>query len=170
MFLLASAFVLSSLDLFTNAAPTNTALGLSAIEAHFQNCKIVPDLLPSFTPSAIMTVTFPGVGAISPGQNLSMNQVATAPGVTIVPANSSVPTTGNFTLIMVDARAVGTNESNGEVLRWIANYATLEDESSAFPSLNVSTPNTVFVPRSLSPQPPPATNPHTYSTLLLPPP
>ncbi len=97
-----------------------------------------------------------------------MNQVATAPGVTIVPANSSVPTTGNFTLIMVDARAVGTNESNGEVLHWIANYATLEDESSSCPSLNVSTTNSVVVTGYISPQPPAGSGPHRYAILLLP--
>jgi phosphatidylethanolamine-binding protein len=169
MFLLATAFALSSLCLFTNAAPTkDTALGIAAIEAHFENSKIVPELIPSFTPSAIMTVTFPGVGAISPGQNLSMNQVATAPGVTIVPANSRVTTTGKFTLIMVDARAVGTNESNGEVLHWIANNATLEDESSSSPSLNVSTTNSVVVTGYISPQPPAGTGPHRYVILLLP--
>ena len=79
-----------------------------------------------------MNVAFPGVGLISPSQNLSMQQTAKAPELlTITFANSSVPTAGNFTLIMVDARAVGTNESNGQILHWLVNYATLKNESSS---------------------------------------
>jgi hypothetical protein len=86
MFLLTTAFALSLLGLFANAQPIdNTAVGISAIEADFEISDLVPDLLPSFNPSALMTVTFPGVGPISPGQNLSMQQTAPAPDVTITP-------------------------------------------------------------------------------------
>jgi len=114
MFLLTTAFALSFLGLFADAQPIdNSALGITAIQADFESADLVPDLLPSFNPSALMTVTFPGVGPISPGQNLSVQETAEVPDVAITLANSSVPTTGNFTLMMVDARAVGTNESNG---------------------------------------------------------
>ena len=58
------------------------------LRAHLEIFNLVPDLLPSFNPSALMTVTFPGVGPISPGQNLSMQQVAMAPGVTTTPTGS----------------------------------------------------------------------------------
>jgi phosphatidylethanolamine-binding protein (PEBP) family uncharacterized protein len=143
----------------------DTALEIAAIQAHFKNAYIVPDLLPTFNPSAVMNVAFPGVGPISPGQNLSMQQTATAPAVTITPANSSIPTTGNFTLVMADARAVGTNESNGQVLHWLANYATLENEYS---SLNVSTARAVVVTEYVQPQPIVGTGPHRYVILLLP--
>jgi hypothetical protein len=122
VFLLATTFALSFLGLLANSKSSDdTALGIAAIQAHFKNADIVPDLLPSFNPSAIMNVAFPGVGPISPGQNLSMPQTATGPDVTITPANSSVPTTGNFTLMMVDVRAVGTNESNGQIFHWLVN-------------------------------------------------
>jgi phosphatidylethanolamine-binding protein len=167
MFLLTTAFALSLLDLFANAQPIdNTAMGISAIEADFKISDLVPDLLPSFNPSALMTVTFPGVGPISPGQNLSMQQTAPAPDVTITPANSSVPTTGNFTLMMVDARAVGMNESNGQILHWLANFATLKSDSSSFPSLNVSTDGGLVVTNYVSPQPPTGTGLHRYVILL----
>ncbi|KAN0118330.1 Phosphatidylethanolamine-binding protein PEBP [Russula decolorans] len=169
---LATTLALSFLGLLANAKSSDdTALGIAAIQAHFKNADIVPDLLPSFNPSAIMNVAFPGVGPISPGQNLSMPQTATAPDLTITPANSSVSTTGKFTLMMVDARAVGTNESNGQILHWLANYATLKNESSSSPScpsLNVSTACGVVVTEYNRPQPIVGSGPHRYVLLLLP--
>jgi phosphatidylethanolamine-binding protein len=72
MFLLATTFALSFLGSLVNAQSANdTALGIAAIEAHFKNADLVPSLLSSFTPTALMTVTFPNVGAISPGQSLT---------------------------------------------------------------------------------------------------
>jgi phosphatidylethanolamine-binding protein (PEBP) family uncharacterized protein len=169
MLLLTTAFALPFLGLFANAQPIdNTPQDISAIQADFKNFGLVPDLLPSFNPSALMTVTFPGVGAISPGQNLSIQQTATRPGVTIAPANSSVSTTGNFTLMMVDARAVGTNESNGQILHLLANFATLQADSLPRPSLNVSTDRGVVVTNYVSPQPPVGTGLHRYVILVFP--
>ena len=75
MLLLATTVALSFLGPLVNAQATNdTSLGIAAIEAHFTNAQIVPELLSTFNPSALMTVTFTGVGAISPGQNLSMTR------------------------------------------------------------------------------------------------
>jgi phosphatidylethanolamine-binding protein (PEBP) family uncharacterized protein len=167
MFLLTTTFALSLLGLFANAKPIDhTAHGISTIEADFKTFDLVPDLIPSFKPSALMTVTFPGVGPISPGQNLSMQQVASAPDVTITPANSRFPTKGNFTLMMVDARAVGTNESNGQILHWLANFATLKTVSKRTPSLNVSTDGGLVVTNYVSPAPPVGTGIHRYVIML----
>jgi phosphatidylethanolamine-binding protein len=172
VFLLATTLALSFLRHLANAkSGDDTALGIAAIQAHFKNADLVPDLLPSFNPSALMTVTFPGVDPISPGQNLSMQQTATVPDVTITPANSSVQTTGNFTLVMVDSRAVGTNESNGQILHWLVNYATLKNRSSScpsYPSLSVSTACGVVVTEYVPPQPIEGSGPHRYVILLLP--
>ena len=72
MFLFATTVALSFLGPLVNAQATNgTALEIAAIEAHFTNAKLVPDLLTTFDPSAVLTVTFSGVGVITPGQNLS---------------------------------------------------------------------------------------------------
>ena len=60
-------------------------MGITATEDHFESSDLVPDLLPSFNPCALMTVTFPGVGPISPGQNLSRQQTAGKPDVTYYP-------------------------------------------------------------------------------------
>jgi phosphatidylethanolamine-binding protein len=156
MFLFATTVALSFLGPLVNAQATNgTALEIAAIEAHFTNAKLVPDLLATFDPSAVLTVTFSGVGAISPGQNLStqreslslslsphsvpfrtrngwltdalLTEVAAAPELTIVPANSSVSLAGNYTLVMADADIVGTNESVGQTRHWLVNGVTLKN-------------------------------------------
>ena len=159
MFLLATTFALSFLGPLVNAQSTNdTALGIAAIEAHFTNADLVPSLLATFTPTALMTVTFPGVGAISPGQNLTREreslhnphnplpcrlseitffffstfaEVAPTPEITIVPATTgSSAFTGNFTLVMADADVVGTDESVGQTRHWLVNSVTLQSASS----------------------------------------
>jgi hypothetical protein len=73
MLLFATTVALSLLGSLVNAqsAANDTALGIVAIEAHFTNAELVPQLLSTFSPSALLNATFSGVGAISPGQNLS---------------------------------------------------------------------------------------------------
>lgn len=80
-----------------------------------------------------MTVTFPGVGAISPSQNLSMQQTATAPDLTIIPADASASHTANFTLVTdcVDVYLVDTSEFGGKDLYWLVNYVALKNDSSS---------------------------------------
>ena len=80
MFFLATAVALSFLGPLVNAQSTNdTALEIAAIEAHFKNAELVPSLLSTFTPTAVMTVSFTGVGAISPGQNLTKERKSLQP-------------------------------------------------------------------------------------------
>ncbi|KAF8469269.1 phosphatidylethanolamine-binding protein [Russula ochroleuca] len=149
-----------------------TALGIAAIEAHFANAGLVPALLSSFNPSAVMNVAFPGVGAVSPGQSLSVQQTVAAPNLTIVPANASVSPAGNFTVVLVDAHVVSTNESAGQVLHWLVNYVTLQNDSSCSPSslsMNVSIAGGVVVTDYVGPQPPEGSGSHRYVVLLLPP-
>ena len=75
MFLLSTSFALYFLGSLVKAQSTNdTSLDIAAIEAHFKGADIVPDLLSSFSPFCVMNVTFPGVGAITPGQNLTQDR------------------------------------------------------------------------------------------------
>lgn len=54
--------------------------------------------------------------------------MADAPDITLTPANSSVTLTGNFTLVMVDANVVGTNESvEPQTRHWLVNGVTLKN-------------------------------------------
>jgi phosphatidylethanolamine-binding protein (PEBP) family uncharacterized protein len=166
MFLLSTSFALYFLGSLVKAQSTNdTSLQIAAIEAHFEGAEIVPSLLATFDPSAVMTVTFPGVGAISPGQNLTQDQVASTPLITIVPANSSVSLQGNFTLVMADADIVGTNESDGQTRHWLVNGVTLTGSNS---SLNASTDNGVAVTEYAGPAPASGSGVHRYVILLLP--
>jgi hypothetical protein len=72
MLLFTTTVALALLGSLVNAqSASDTALGIVAIEAHFTNAELVPQLLSTFTPSALINVTFSGVGAIEPGQNLS---------------------------------------------------------------------------------------------------
>jgi len=166
MFLLSTSFALYFLGSLVKAQSTNdTSLEITAIEAHFTGADIVPSLLASFDPSAVMTVTFPGVGAVSPGQNLTKDQVASTPVITIVPANSSVSLQGNYTLVMADADVVGTNESLGQTRHWLVNGVTLTGSNS---SLNASTADGVAVTEYAGPAPAAGSGPHRYVILLLP--
>jgi hypothetical protein len=67
---------LTSLALATLAAAqanNNTALSLEAIEAHFAQAGLSggSGLLPAFDPSALLSLSYDGVGAVTPGQALS---------------------------------------------------------------------------------------------------
>jgi len=112
-----------------------------------------------------MTVTFSGVGATSPGQNLTMAQVAPTPLITIVPANGSVSLQGNYTLVMADADVVGTDESVGQTRHWLVNDVTLTGSNF---SLNASTADGVAVTEYAGPAPAVGSGPHRYVILLLP--
>jgi phosphatidylethanolamine-binding protein (PEBP) family uncharacterized protein len=145
-------------------------LGIAAIEAHFTNAELVPELLSTFDPSALMTVAF-SVGDISPGQNLTMTQVASAPELTITPANSSVSLTGNYTLVMADADIVGTNESTGQTRHWLVNGVVLKagnSSNSSTTQMNVSTADGTAVTAYAGPAPAAGSGPHRYVILLLP--
>jgi len=165
MFLLSTSFALYFLGSLVKAQNTNgVAVNISAIEAHFTGAHIVPDLLPTFDPSCVMNVTFPSVGTISPGQNLTQDQVASAPLITVVAVNSTVDLQGNFTLVMADADIVGTNESNGQTRHWLVNGVVLTGSN---PPLNVSTDNGVAVTEYAGPAPASGSGPHRYVILLL---
>jgi len=166
MFLVAVTVALSLLGPLVNAQSNDTALDILGIEANFANAKLVPDLLATFSPSAVLNVNFDGVGLISAGQNLTMQQVASAPNLTVVPANSSVSLTGNFTLVMADADIVGTNESAGQTRHWLVNGVTLKNGTASL--LNVSTADGVAVTDYAGPAPPAGSGPHRYVLLLLP--
>jgi len=165
MLFLSASVALSFLGSLVYAqSSNNTSLEIAAIETQFTDAQLVPFLLPMFKPSAIMTVNFSGIGPISPGQNLTKRQAALAPEISIVPANSSVSLQGNYTLVMVDANVVGTNESIGQTRHWLVNDVTLTGSSP----LNVSTAHGVPVTEYASPSPAAGSGAHRYVILLLP--
>ncbi|KIY67727.1 PEBP-like protein [Cylindrobasidium torrendii FP15055 ss-10] len=104
----------------------DTALDLAGIKAHFTQSKIVPDLFESFNPEAVLTVNFPGVGDITPGQTLTQAEAGGYPSIKVTAANSSVDLGSTFTVAMVDASYVGQDDD--DVTRhWLMNGCTLSD-------------------------------------------
>jgi len=153
-----TVFALALLAPFVSAQTSSPALEIEAIEAHFTGAGLVPSLLPSFTPSAVFGLSFNGVN-VSPGQALTKAQVAPTPSLTVTPANSSVTLTGTYTLVMVDAAAVGTDESAGETRHYLLNGATISDSK-------VSNASAVAITEYAGPAPPANTGPHRYVILL----
>lgn len=154
---------LATLATAQNSTQTNnTQVGIEAIEAHFSQSGIVPSLLTTFDPVALMSVTFDGVGEISPGQALTKDQVAPTPGISVTPANSTVQLSGNYTLVMADAGPVGTDESQGQTRHWLVNGATLNGTDP----LNVSTSSGIAITNYAGPAPAQGSGAHRYVILL----
>jgi phosphatidylethanolamine-binding protein len=58
---------------FTFAQSTNAGVGIEGIEANFVNAGLVPSLLATFNPSAVMNFAF-GNGDIAPGTPLTQER------------------------------------------------------------------------------------------------
>ena len=56
----------------------------------------------------------------------ALTEVSSQPTVTIQTANSSVTLGSNFTIAMVDADVVGTDETNGQTRHWLVNGVGLK--------------------------------------------
>ncbi|KAF5331022.1 hypothetical protein D9619_005724 [Psilocybe cf. subviscida] len=108
-----SLSLVAAIALVPFAVAQQGALGIQAIEAHFLQSHIVPDLFQSFTPDALLTLNYAGV------------EVGPVPTVTVTPANSSVTLSGTYTLAMVDADIVGAKLPDGQTRHWLVNGVTV---------------------------------------------
>jgi len=150
--------VITSLALVPFAAAQATSLGIEAIEAHFTQSAIVPNLLALFNPSALLSLNFAGVGDVQPGQALTQAQVGPTPTVTITPANSSVSLNGTYTLVMVDADVVGSNLTQ-ETRHWLENSVVITGST-------VSNASATVITRYAGPAPASGSGPHRYVVML----
>ncbi|KII88786.1 hypothetical protein PLICRDRAFT_92481 [Plicaturopsis crispa FD-325 SS-3] len=144
------------------AAQNSTApvdIQVEAIQAHFTNAGIVPSLLPTFSPTGVLDLAFTGVGDVSPGAALSQDQVKPTPNLSLLAANSSVSTDGNFTIVMADADVVGTDESKGQTRHWLVNGATVSGS-------NFSVGGGVAITAYAGPAPAPSSGAHRYVVML----
>jgi hypothetical protein len=146
-------FVLALAIPFVAAQSNDTAFQIEAIEAHFSQAGIVPQLLSTFNPSAVLTINFDGVGDVSPGQALTQDQVGPTPTIKIAGTNL----TGNFTLAMVDADVVGSDESN-ITRHWLENGVTVS---------NGEVSNSSAITQYAGPAPASGSGPHRYVVILL---
>jgi phosphatidylethanolamine-binding protein (PEBP) family uncharacterized protein len=154
--LLASIALLS----LARAQSADHSLDVKAIEAHFSQSGIVPQLLAEFQPVALVSLTFQGVGSVTPGQLLTKEQVSPTPALTVTPANASVQLNGNYTLAMVDADVVGSDISGGVTRHWLVNGVTISSGSS------VSNASATAITPYAGPWPAAGSGPHRYVVLL----
>ncbi|KAH7889809.1 phosphatidylethanolamine-binding protein [Phlebopus sp. FC_14] len=142
-----------------HAQSSSKAVQIEAIVAHFRGSGLVPSFLPAFSPTALLAVSYKGVGSVPPGQALTRDQVIVEPNLTVIPANSSIMLGGKCTLLMADAGPPGTDETKGQRRHWLVNGATISGG-------NVSMVGSTVVTRYIPPNPPAQSGPHRYVFLL----
>lgn len=100
----------------------NNAVGLQSIIAQFKNAGLTPDPLTTFTPSALLGVTY-GSSAIDAGKPQTVDVVKPEPKVTLTPVNDSpdVTASGTYTIAMIDADIVGADQTGGQTRHWLVN-------------------------------------------------
>jgi len=151
-----------SFGLYTLFAAAATELALAAsdptalaiVKQQFTNAHIVPDDLPSFDPTGLLTVAFKN-GTVSVGQALTQSGTSTQPNVTVQGLNSTSP---KYTLMMVDFDYAGSNNTGEFYLHWLSN-------NNALGSNGTLTPSDVTEPYG-GPAPPSGSGAHRYTILL----
>ncbi|KAF5358218.1 hypothetical protein D9756_001812 [Leucocoprinus leucothites] len=131
-------------------------LGVKAIEAHFNQSHIVPDLLSSFQPQALLDINF-GQGNVQPGQKFTKEQVGSAPTLTV---QSTSSLSGNYLLAMIDADVPNSKPSQGTNRHWLLRGVTVGQDSV------VSNTSATVTTRYWGPWPPAGSGPHRYVIML----
>jgi hypothetical protein len=153
-----SSFVSIACFALLASAQSNPTLELQGIQAQFQNARIVPDLLQSFNPTALLTVSYNGQ-VVAAGTPETVDAVKPQPSLTLtVPPGTTVGKT--FTLAMVDPGAAGSDSSAGQTRHWLVNGVTVGDNGA----LNFPTETTIT--NYGGPLPPDGSGAHRYVFLL----
>ncbi|KAJ9096482.1 hypothetical protein QFC20_006425 [Naganishia adeliensis] len=139
-------------------------LQLAGVKANFEQAQLVPQFLPTFNPSALLNVSFGGDNVL-PGTPLAATAVSSMPTLTVVSgSNFSEEATSMFTVAMVDADIVGTDESGNQTRHWLANNVMLTDDEDDVHGLNYTTaPITNYA----GPGPAEGSGAHRYVLLLI---
>ncbi|CAE6475504.1 unnamed protein product [Rhizoctonia solani] len=100
----------------------NEAIQLQSIIAQFKNAKLTPEPLPTFSPTALLGVTY-GSSAIDPGKPQTVDAVKPEPKLTLTPVTTSpdVTASGTYTVAMIDADYVGASQAEGQTRHWLVN-------------------------------------------------
>ncbi|KAF8892710.1 phosphatidylethanolamine-binding protein [Infundibulicybe gibba] len=160
-----SLLVLVSLAVapFVSAQSNELPTQIAAIEAHFNQAAIVPAALPTFKPTAILTLNFPGVGNITAGQALKKEGLIFIPEVGPTPdvlVTSASALTSNYTIAMIDVGTVGSDQSKGVTRHWLVN-------SVAVAGGKVTNTTGTAITAYAGPGPAPGSGAHRYVVLLL---
>ncbi|KAI5454519.1 hypothetical protein NCC49_003417 [Naganishia albida] len=139
-------------------------LQLAGVKANFEQAQLVPQFLPTFNPSALLNVSFGGDNVL-PGTPLAATAVSSMPELTVIGgSNFTEEDTSMFTVAMVDADIVGTDESGNQTRHWLANNVMLTDDEDDVYGLNYTTaPITNYA----GPGPAEGSGAHRYVLLLI---
>ncbi|KAF9451222.1 PEBP-like protein [Macrolepiota fuliginosa MF-IS2] len=139
-------------------------LGISAIEAHFNQSHIVPDFLSTFEPKGLLDVNFgvylnivTGTGNIQPGQKFTKDEVGSAPTLTV---HSPTTLNGQYVLAMLDADVPGAKLPQGTNRHWLVYNVTVGQDST------ISNATGTAISRYFGPGPAAGSGPHRYVILV----
>ncbi|EJU05776.1 PEBP-like protein [Dacryopinax primogenitus] len=137
-------------------------LEIESIEALFTSAQLVPELLPTFTPTWGLHFSFDNSTDNSAGQSLTVAQVATPPTLHLYTTNTTTASPF-YTLMMVDADVIGTDESVGQTRHWLVNDVSV---SGTGETLAVNIANATAITDYAGPFPAAGSGPHRYCLFL----
>ncbi|WWC57920.1 uncharacterized protein I303_100455 [Kwoniella dejecticola CBS 10117] len=116
-----------------NTSSTVTERDIEGLEANFKQAQLVPQLISDFEPEALLSVSFGGQ-AISIGDKLDKDAVASSPELTVSPApDHDLDAGALYTVLMADANAVGTDQNVTEQTRhWLVNGVSLSGDTAPY--------------------------------------
>ncbi|KZO95154.1 PEBP-like protein [Calocera viscosa TUFC12733] len=158
-------FTLSTLAVLLPAVlaqTVNIPLEIESIEALFTSAQLVPELLSTFTPTAALHFSFDNQTDNTAGQALTVQQVATPPTLHLY-TTSSTTSSAFYTLMMIDADVVGTDESVGQTRHWLVNDVSVSGSSEP---LSFTLDNATAITNFAGPFPAAGSGPHRYCLFL----
>ncbi|CCO27829.1 hypothetical protein BN14_01817 [Rhizoctonia solani AG-1 IB] len=114
----------------TVSAHAASPLAVAVAVENFKNAKIVTDVVPTFTPSGLMTLNFTtGVGRPAIGEAVARTNVSGAPvlmirGTEESEAQAGGPfnvTTTRYTVLCIDGNTAGSSNPTGYNLHYLEN-------------------------------------------------
>ncbi|KAI9000865.1 phosphatidylethanolamine-binding protein [Trametes punicea] len=150
------------------SAQNSTNFTVADVAQAFETAKIVPDVLPSFNPTAILNVVFTDnttgtTVTVTPGANLTREQNALRPQVFLTTNDSSLAHQ-TFVLAMVDPDAPTPQNPTEAQIRHL--LAPGLQANGSLPSAAALVNNTPAISDYLRPTPPAGSDPHRYTLLL----
>jgi len=150
-------------------ADAASGLAIATVKAQFTDALLVPSVIPTFNPVALLNVSFPSVGLISTGEALQMAQVSSKPTITVVGTDADFASGGPFnsntkyTIMMIDGDVPGSTNPQGVHTHYLQNdlsYGALTSDDLTF------TNSTPAVINYAGPGPASGTGPHRYTILI----
>ncbi|KAI0775962.1 phosphatidylethanolamine-binding protein [Trametes elegans] len=166
--MLVQLLALATIAVSCVSAQNSTNVTVSEVVQAFDSAKVVPDVLPSFNPTGLLSVVFldntTGTSvSVTPGLNLTREQNALLPLVFLTSNDTSLAQE-TFVLAMVDPDApTPQNPSAAQIRHLLAPGLRTNGSLATGASLVNTTP---AISNFLRPSPPAGSDPHRYTLLL----